>query len=214
MSSQGDPRCELERCDEGWENCDGALGNGCERDVRPVEEGGSGPCLPDASCSSEAMGEYRYYFCSAQRAWADARAVCQRQRGGDLAELRDAQTRTFLRPHLDTRVWIGHNDLTVENLWIWANSNVPFWQGALAGRALNGAYTRWARGEPNRSGRCGAFTVNAELDDLTCTMRLPFICEVAPDRCPEDPDKTHPGQCGCGVRDTDANEDGFAECPN
>lgn len=204
--------CELERCDEGWEDCDGTLGNGCERDVRPVAQGGSGPCLPDASCESDSLGEHRYYFCSAQRSWDEAREACMRQRGGDLAELRDADTRSFLSPHLSTRVWIGHNDLEQEGLWIWAASNVPFWRGTAGGRALNGAYTRWARGEPNRSGNCGAFTDDAELDDLTCTMRLPFICEVGPDLCPEDPDKSHPGQCGCGERDTDANDDGLAEC--
>jgi hypothetical protein len=105
--------------------------------------------------------------------------------------------------------------LKVENLWIWAGSNLPFWQqGAVAGRALNGAFAPWARAEPNGSGRCGALTVNAELDDLTCTMLQPFICEVGADQCPADPDKYHPGQCGCGARDTDANQDGFAECPN
>ncbi len=30
--------------------------------------------------------------------------------------------------------------------------------------------------------------------------------------CPEDPDKTEPGACGCGTPDTDSDEDGTADC--
>jgi hypothetical protein len=111
-------------------------------------------------------------------------------------------------------MWIGHNSLLAEDLWIWANTNLPFWQGRANGRALNSAYTRWLRGEPNGNGRCGALTANAEMDGLACTTLLPFICELGPDMCPDDPDKLHPGQCGCGVRDTDENQNGYAECPN
>lgn len=32
------------------------------------------------------------------------------------------------------------------------------------------------------------------------------------DQCPDDPDKTQPGQCGCGVPETDSDEDGTADC--
>ena len=32
------------------------------------------------------------------------------------------------------------------------------------------------------------------------------------DACPDDPDKTEPGQCGCGVADTDRDGDGTADC--
>ncbi|MBI4066215.1 SBBP repeat-containing protein, partial [Candidatus Gottesmanbacteria bacterium] len=32
------------------------------------------------------------------------------------------------------------------------------------------------------------------------------------DACPDDPDKTEPGQCGCGVADTDSDGDGTADC--
>lgn len=211
--SEGEYLCELERCDEGWESCDGLDDNGCERDTRSVELGGDGPCLPDPSCRLETLGDRQFFFCSERLTWDAARAVCQRQRGGDLAAMTDAETRIFLLGHVSERVWIGHNSLAAQDLWVWASTNVPFWQGNANGRALNDAYTRWARNEPNRSGRCGALTANAELDDLTCSFQQPFICELGPDECPDDPDKFHPGQCGCGVADTDANGDGFAECP-
>lgn len=36
--------------------------------------------------------------------------------------------------------------------------------------------------------------------------------ETAQDECPEDPEKTKPGQCGCGVEDEDLDEDGIADC--
>jgi len=32
------------------------------------------------------------------------------------------------------------------------------------------------------------------------------------DGCPDDPDKTEPGVCGCGVPDTDSDSDGAADC--
>ena len=32
------------------------------------------------------------------------------------------------------------------------------------------------------------------------------------DGCPDDPDKTEPGECGCGVPDTDSDGDGTADC--
>lgn len=36
-------------------------------------------------------------------------------------------------------------------------------------------------------------------------------CDLV-DECPEDPLKTVPGQCGCGVVDTDTDNDGIADC--
>lgn len=41
----------------------------------------------------------------------------------------------------------------------------------------------------------------------TCTYYV-----VEGDRCLSDPEKTHPGQCGCGVPDTDSDNDGSANC--
>src|SRR5262249_39221368 len=32
------------------------------------------------------------------------------------------------------------------------------------------------------------------------------------DGCPSDPQKTSPGQCGCGTPDTDSDGDGVADC--
>jgi hypothetical protein len=38
------------------------------------------------------------------------------------------------------------------------------------------------------------------------------ITLLPPDLCPNDPNKTEPGICGCGVADTDSDGDGIADC--
>ncbi len=53
----------------------------------------------------------------------------------------------------------------------------------------------------------------AVLPDVGCTGAF---CadppDAAPDDCPDDPEKTAPGLCGCGVADTDADDDGTVDC--
>jgi hypothetical protein len=39
-----------------------------------------------------------------------------------------------------------------------------------------------------------------------------LICETGVDQCQSDPNKSAPGQCGCGVADTDTDDDGTANC--
>ena len=44
-------------------------------------------------------------------------------------------------------------------------------------------------------------------------LSLRLIGPEAPtDQCPDDPNKTEPGICGCGVADTDTDSDGTADC--
>lgn len=38
------------------------------------------------------------------------------------------------------------------------------------------------------------------------------IADEVTDNCPDDPDKTEPGLCGCGVPDTDSDGDGVLDC--
>jgi len=40
----------------------------------------------------------------------------------------------------------------------------------------------------------------------------PDTCDAPPDYCPDDPEKTDPGQCGCGVPDTDSDNDIYPDC--
>ena len=206
-------RCEVERCEEGWQDCNGLPEDGCERDSRPVAMGGLGPCLPDPSCAVASENGHNFYFCSAAKNWDDARAACRLQQNGDLARLRDAATRDFIRVRLRERVWIGHNDRAKADVWVWASNGVPFWQGGASGKPLNGAFASWSTNEPNGSGDCGALAANGGMDDLICSTTQPYVCEVSMDLCPDDPEKTDPGQCGCGRRDVDTNMDGLADCP-
>jgi hypothetical protein len=216
-------RCEIERCEDGFADCDGNPDDGCERDVRPAAmdgrdgnggSGGQGPCLPDPSCAVASQDGHNFYFCNAAHTWDEARALCRNQLNGDLARLRDAATRDFIKARLRERVWVGHNDRARADLWVWASNGVPFWQGRSNGKALNGAFASWASGEPNGSGDCGVLAANGGMDDLTCSSGLPFVCEVSADLCPDDPAKTDPGQCGCGRPDSDTSGDGLADCPS
>jgi hypothetical protein len=176
----GARRCTLGSCEPGWENCDGLAANGCERDVRPVESGGEGPCLPDVRCKRASRDGHDYYVCPTARTWQAARSLCRSQAGGDLADIGSAAEASFIQPLLPARCWIGHEDMTQEGLWIWAPTGVRFWRGEANGRALDGQYAAWSDDEPNGSGDCGAIYTTGLLDDLTCTMQQPFVCEISP----------------------------------
>jgi uncharacterized repeat protein (TIGR01451 family) len=43
-------------------------------------------------------------------------------------------------------------------------------------------------------------------------LTSPSTCAPVIDLCPNDPNKTAPGQCGCGIPDTDTDGDGTADC--
>jgi uncharacterized repeat protein (TIGR01451 family) len=53
-------------------------------------------------------------------------------------------------------------------------------------------------------------TSSITADDLTGDPATAFL-EVL-DNCPRDPNKVEPGECGCGVADTDTDLDGTADC--
>ncbi|HMO40268.1 MAG TPA: thrombospondin type 3 repeat-containing protein, partial [Saprospiraceae bacterium] len=46
----------------------------------------------------------------------------------------------------------------------------------------------------------------------TCEDRRRFTAPVCQDNCPDDPNKTEPGICGCGTPDTDTDGDGTPDC--
>lgn len=41
---------------------------------------------------------------------------------------------------------------------------------------------------------------------------LGTVFKITSDGCPDDPNKTDPGACGCGVADTDSDGDGVPDC--
>ena len=69
---------------------------------------------------------------------------------------------------------------------------------------------------------CGVRDTDSDLDGVPdCNDPCPFdnpddsdadgVCN-SDEECPDDPDKTEPGQCGCGIADTDGDGDGVADC--
>ena len=52
----------------------------------------------------------------------------------------------------------------------------------------------------------------AESDNSNNTSSQTIEVQPEEDRCPDDPLKTDPGVCGCGVQDTDANSNGVIDC--
>ncbi len=208
--SAGNRVCIVAGCEANWADCDTGAMNGCERDVRTPATGGLGPCLPDNGCVKSTNGGREYYVCPSARNWNDARARCQLQARGDLAQIADATENTFVRGKIGTTMWIGHNDNAREGTWVWAHNRVPFWQSGVG--TLPSQYASWSPGEPNSSGNCGAYYPTGQFDDAVCTNALPFVCEVIPDACPSDASKVDPGQCGCDVPDTDTDGDGYANC--
>lgn len=61
------------------------------------------------------------------------------------------------------------------------------------------------------NGACGGGG-NSEL--MHCSGYIEFVTNpvTSIDNCPNDPNKTEPGTCGCGVADTDTDGDGTADC--
>ncbi len=66
-------------------------------------------------------------------------------------------------------------------------------------------------------GSCDATPGNPDPNGELCSDGLDNNCdgsvdEIICDGCPSDPNKTSPGLCGCGVADTDSDNDGTPDC--
>ena len=66
----------------------------------------------------------------------------------------------------------------------------------------------WNQG-PGTSVSFGTFLIQGSPDCPDSDDDGANDCE---DGCPEDPNKTDPGDCGCGVEDLDSDKDGVADC--
>lgn len=64
----------------------------------------------------------------------------------------------------------------------------------------------------------GSFTISGSDGDLIADggaygSEISFtFCINSGDECPNDPNKTEPGECGCGVPETDSDNDGTPDC--
>ena len=206
--------CGVGSCDSGWEDCDGDPDNGCERNLAAL-----GPCHPDTNCQKLVDGTREYHFCSNARSQSQARTRCRLQTRGDLVHIDDATENALLEANRVGEMWIGASDSLREATFRWLDDGVPFWKGAgSAGSAVLGRYANFDTDQPDDGGGapgedCVQITAGGTWNDRPCgEQRGGFVCEVRPDDCPSDASKLAPGQCGCGVSDTDADADSFAAC--
>jgi hypothetical protein len=114
----------------------------------------------------------------------------------------------FSRAPLDTgNLWIGLNDLITEGTFVWADETEV-------------VYTNWYEDHPlGNLYDCVAMDSSSQKwvnEECNKGFQMGAVCEVSitpiMDCCLDDPDKTDPGECGCGVADTDSDGDGVADC--
>ncbi|MEW6270702.1 MAG: putative Ig domain-containing protein [Thermodesulfobacteriota bacterium] len=112
----------------------------------------------------------------------------------------------------------GDLDLPYTDRTVVVGGNTPYVATVTAGALPPGLMldpaTGVLSGTPTAAGRF-SFTVTASdadaaqvAKDYTVTVNGP----AGVDGCPDDPDKTDPGVCGCGVADADANGNGVPDC--
>lgn len=92
----------------------------------------------------------------------------------------------------------------------------------VCGDAISGGYTDGGGNCIGSCDTCAPTYGDYDCDGVTDDVDLCSIDDAADsdgdgtvdclDQCPDDPEKTTPGQCGCGIPDTDTDEDGTADC--
>ncbi|MBN1656332.1 MAG: C-type lectin domain-containing protein [Deltaproteobacteria bacterium] len=108
---------------------------------------------------------------------------------------------------------IGASDAETSGDWKWLAFDQLFWSD---GGPVDNAYTNWEFGHPDWLiyGDCAAKDPpigNGYWETFCCNLKVPYVCELY-DECPDDPDKTKVGLCGCGTPDTDEDGDGVPAC--
>jgi hypothetical protein len=213
LASCGAGACQVQQCASGYADCNGLPADGCEHDLATL-----GACDPDTNCtkSTWATNGHTYWVCNNARPWSEARARCLMLNQSDLVDLGSAAENAFVTGLLaGSNRWLGGNDQTLEGTWRWAGTNVPFWVGVANGSVVAPAYKNWVGGEPNEYGAgedCSEIRTDGLWNDQSCAMTMGFVCEVKLDACASDPAKYDPGQCGCGIADTDTDGDLIANC--
>jgi hypothetical protein len=168
---------------------------------------------PDTLCVGSTFNGHDYWACPTLRSWQGARDKCKGI-GFDLASSESSAENQFLLSKLPGNTWIGGTDSVSEGAWKWV-TGTQFWQGKSSGSAVGGAFTAWKAGQPDDLSNqdCAIFWGGlgaGKWSDESCSLLAAFMCEG--DLCPSDPNKTEPGKCGCGVADTDTDNDGTPDC--
>jgi len=112
-----------------------------------------------------------YVFVQTPQTWSTARTKCG-QYVGHLATIGDSGENDFIRDQAQQLFWgawwIGRNDMTTENSWVWDKNELL-------------QYDNWAPGEPNNWNEEDCATLDASnnglWNDLNCNTSLNFVCE-------------------------------------
>jgi hypothetical protein len=174
---------------------------------------------PETGCTSATFAGHQYWFCSAKRSWATARANCEAS-GSNLVRIDSSAENEFVHSNIGGESWIGANDLVAEGVWRWTFGNSQFWSGNQNGTPTSALFNRWDSSQPNNLGNedCAQMQPDGEWLDDACNDTERYVCEAGPDECPNDPAKVEPGVCGCGATDVDSDSDGtfncHDQCPN
>lgn len=185
------------------DECDGAGSCGS-----PAE------CGPGAGCTVKEYGGHAYAFCTHDRKWSDSQISCRTVAGTDLVHIDDADEDAFVHQSISAPAWIGANDRAVEGSWIWSDDNAQFWSGRWSGSTVNGAHANWHSFQPDDllGEDCATHKKHENAwRDEDCNAYYDYVCEAL-DLCPDDPSKLVPGVCGCGLADTDTDDDGTPNC--
>ncbi|KAK9967969.1 hypothetical protein ABG768_002324 [Culter alburnus] len=107
-----------------------------------------------------------YLLSSEMMSWTESRRYCT-ERGADLIIINNREEQNFViwKMSADVRVWIGLNDIDVENMWKWVD-----------GSTLTTSF--WASNEPTgqRRENC-ALTLGLGWADYPCNDYFQCICE-------------------------------------
>jgi flagellin-like hook-associated protein FlgL len=116
---------------------------------------------------------------------------------GHLATITSQEENDVVFGLLTATSWLGGSDNEVEGEWRWTEgpeAGEQFWQGEVAGNAVNGAYTNWAPGEPNQFFGAADPENYAHLradglwNDLPADRNLNYIIEWGGDLLVQNPD--------------------------
>eukprot|EP01084_Bolivina_argentea_P300661 518500_1 len=129
-------------------------------------------CLPlDTHCIERPD---KYIFVPTLMNWLDAQTYCQNTYGTTLAVINNAQEEVQAKNECESgkRCWIGLNDVSTENVYVWNNGEIQ------------ADYTNWADGQPdNYQGEEHCVELNDEYfdgkwGDASCSIGLNPLCNA------------------------------------